>query len=256
MALARMLHKKIAASLQVNKLSINARLLFTWMIAHADDYGRLNGEPERIKALVVPMTDWSFKEVEEYLQEITKVGLIHRWANNEELFIEFPNWEKYQHIREDRRKDSIFPPYPHKKVETLATKGQPDDNQAPAQSNVIQSNVNKSELNPVEQSSTSDTDSYKRWKMAPSDPDEFVAMDEGEQLAHEAWSELEPENKFNFKLTYLKALYLHHLPPHLFREFINNIKQDPNVKKPGAVFNKKVQEYIEQRREAKPTNFS
>lgn len=249
MAIARMLHKKISASLQVNKLSVNARLLFTWMIAHADDEGRLNGEPERIKALVVPMTDWPFNEVEKYLEEIAEVGLIYRWADGDELFIEFPNWGKYQHIRGDRYKDSIFPPYPHKKVDALSTKRQPSDNQSVTQSNVIQSKVNKIELSEVERSSTSDTDSYKRWKMAPSNPDEFLPENEGEQSAYEAWSELEPENKFNFKLTYLKALYIHHLPPHLFHEFVNNIKQDPKVKKPGAVFNNKVQEYIQVRKE-------
>jgi hypothetical protein len=259
MAQARMLHKKISISQQVNKLSVNARLLFTWLIAHADDEGRLRGEANYIRALVVPMTNWSDDDVEKYLVGIADAGLIYRWTENDECFIEFIKWFDYQQLRKDRFKNSSYPSYPHKEVVKLPTFVQPDDNQSATQSNVIQPNTNKRELSEVERSSTSemeDTDSYKRWKMAPSDPDAFVAMDEGEQLAYESWSELEPNNKFNFKLTYLKALYIHHLPPQLFREFVNNIKQDPNIKKPGAVFNKKVQEYIQSRKEEEPIKFT
>lgn len=62
MAKARMIHKKISASTQVNRLTLPARLLFSWMIPHADDEGRIKGEPEYIKAVVVPMTRWSFKK--------------------------------------------------------------------------------------------------------------------------------------------------------------------------------------------------
>jgi len=70
MAKARMLHKTISTSSQVNKLSLPARLLFTWAIAHADDDGRLRGDPEYIKATVVPMVRWSFKKVERYFADV------------------------------------------------------------------------------------------------------------------------------------------------------------------------------------------
>jgi len=63
MAKARMLHKKISVSVQINKLTLPARLLFTWMIPHADDEGKLKGDIEFIKAMVVPMTIWSFKKI-------------------------------------------------------------------------------------------------------------------------------------------------------------------------------------------------
>ena len=59
MAKARMLHKKISISLQVNSLPLPAKLLFTWLIAHTDDEGRILGSPKYIKATVVPMTNWS-----------------------------------------------------------------------------------------------------------------------------------------------------------------------------------------------------
>ena len=46
MAISRMLHKSISHSIQVNRLSPEARLLFTWMIPHADDEGRIKGEAD------------------------------------------------------------------------------------------------------------------------------------------------------------------------------------------------------------------
>ena len=77
MAKARMLHNKISTLLQVNRLSLPAKLLFTWMIAHADDEGRLRGEPEYIKATVVPMTKWSFKLISVYIKEMVNQQLIY-----------------------------------------------------------------------------------------------------------------------------------------------------------------------------------
>ena len=76
MAKARMLHKKISVSLQVNRLTLPAKLLFTWMIPHTDDEGKMKGDPEFIRATVVPMAKWSFKKIREYLEEMQDKGLI------------------------------------------------------------------------------------------------------------------------------------------------------------------------------------
>lgn len=64
-----MLHKKISVSIQVNNLSLPAKLLFTWLISHADDEGRLKGDILYVKATVVPMTNWSKSKVKSYLEE-------------------------------------------------------------------------------------------------------------------------------------------------------------------------------------------
>src|SRR3990167_3598798 len=109
MAKARMLHRSISTSSQVNRLSLPARLLFTWMIPHADDEGRLKGSAEYIKASVVPMTNWTFKRIKSYLEEIKSSGLIHYWQQNNEWFIEFAKWRQYQQIRKDRFEYSNLP---------------------------------------------------------------------------------------------------------------------------------------------------
>lgn len=98
MAKARMLHQKISRSLQVNRLSLSAKLLFTWMIAHADDEGRLRGEPEFVKATVVPMSKWSHKRIEKYLQELKNEKLIYYWQENDDWVVEFVKWNSHQRI--------------------------------------------------------------------------------------------------------------------------------------------------------------
>lgn len=54
MANRRMICKSISVSTQVNKMSLFSQLLYTWMIPHADDWGRMDADPGVIWALVVP----------------------------------------------------------------------------------------------------------------------------------------------------------------------------------------------------------
>lgn len=130
MARGRLLHKKISASVQVDRLSINAKLLFTWALAHADDDGRLKGDPKYIKAIVVPMLEWSSDQVKEYLEEIKKIGLIDWWkAEDDEMYIQFIKWTDHQKIRKNRYHPSELPTSLNTIVQPKSTKGQPDDNQ-------------------------------------------------------------------------------------------------------------------------------
>ena len=152
MAKTRMLHKKISVSLQVNRLTLPAKLLFTWMIPHADDEGKMKGDPEFIKATVVPMVKWSFKKVREYLEEMQDKGLIYYWQENNEWLIEFIKWNDHQTIRKDRLIPSNLPSYPKKNANQVVDSCQPTDNQEPTQANGIESNpseVNKSESNEI-----------------------------------------------------------------------------------------------------------
>lgn len=243
MAKARMLHKKISVSSQVNKLSLPARLLFTWMIAHSDDEGKLKGDPEYIKATVVPMTNWSFKRIKGYLEEMHNTNLIHYWQQNNEWLIEFIKWDEHQTIRKDRLIHSNLPSFNKDSDNQVATISQPKDSFEEAEDNISELNqieVNKSEDNIIE--AVADENSFKRtgFTLNPSD---FKPQNEGEVAALEAWQKLEPFNKFAFHSTYLKV-YKKGLPAELFYQFTSEIKQDPNIKNPGAVFNKKVEDYF------------
>lgn len=66
--------------------------------------------------------------------------------------------------------------------------------------------------------------------------------------ALEAWNQLEHFNPMAFQVTYLTALHKG-LPPDKFYQFTSEIKQDPTIKNAGAVFNSKVQAYLEGKEE-------
>lgn len=113
MAERRMISKVISISEKVNSLSLFGRLLYTWMIPHADDFGRLPGSPAKVRALVVPMADETVKDVEEALADMHKKGLIIWYEVNGEKFIQITNFEKHQQGLHKRTK-SKFPEPPNK----------------------------------------------------------------------------------------------------------------------------------------------
>ncbi len=238
-----MLHKKISVSLQVNRLTLPARLLFTWMIPHADDEGRLNGDPEFIRAMVVPMTKWSFKKIKEYLEEIKNKGLIYYWQENDEWFIEFIKWKQHQYIQKDRFKSSDLPSF-HKEVgnkvdtDCIQTVSTPSP-----QANISESESNPSEVNKSESNEIGVAE--KPYKGNGVSPKNFKPSSDDEMAALEAWGKLEPSSPWVFGTTYLNALRKG-LPATMFYQFVSEIQQDSSIKKPGAVFNKKVEEYLKQ----------
>lgn len=113
-ATKRMLSKSISQSLQVDSLSLQAQLLFTWMIPHADDEGRMNGTPRWVKGTVVPLKsnrNWSERSIELYLLEMAGVKLIYYWYQGGNRYLQFPTWREYQTIQTDRAQLSRIPAY-------------------------------------------------------------------------------------------------------------------------------------------------
>jgi DnaD/phage-associated family protein len=111
MAERRMVSKVISISEKVNSLSLFGRLLYTWMIPHADDFGRLPGSPAKVRALVVPMADETVKDVEQALADMHERGLIIWYEVDGERFIQITNFEKHQQGLHKRTK-SKFPEPP------------------------------------------------------------------------------------------------------------------------------------------------
>lgn len=115
----RMLNKSISQSMQVDQLNTDAQLLFTWMIPHADDEGRLNGNPQWIKGMVVPLKSgryWSLKCIENYLLDMEASGLIYYWYQLDSRYIEFPSWKAHQTIQLDRVQLSKIPAFDSEKA--------------------------------------------------------------------------------------------------------------------------------------------
>ena len=245
MATRRMLHNKISTSLQVNRLSLEAQLLFTWLISHADDEGRLKGEPEYVKATVVPMKEsWTFKDVAGYLDEIKEQGLIYYWQDSDRMVIQFVKWDEHQLIRSDRFKPSPLPPYQERQNNRTATNRQPTDNQPTAQAKVNEDSkkeVENSEANDVAGKSLKSIRTILNEKSFSS-PIEIEVTNRHQEAAYYAWKTLEPDNKPALQTTYLNAVRKG-LGADKIRQFVSEIKQDRTIKNPGKIFNKKVSDY-------------
>lgn len=126
MARARMLSSRVSTDSKVRALPCAAaRLLFTWMIAHADNLGRLRGEPHFVRALVIPHEpDVTDRHVEEWLLAMADSGLISLYESDGGQFIQLTAWEKHQRL--DRMKRSDFPPPPDKPLAPMREPAVPD----------------------------------------------------------------------------------------------------------------------------------
>lgn len=114
MAERRMVSKVISISEKVNCLTLFGRLLYTWMIPHTDDFGRLPGSPAKVRALVVPMGDETTKDVAAALEDMTEKELIIWYEVGGEKIIQISNFEEHQSgLRQ--RSLSKFPPPPNEK---------------------------------------------------------------------------------------------------------------------------------------------
>lgn len=145
MAEKRMLSKCISISERVNELpEIFDMLLFTWLIPHTDDFGRLTGSPAKVKALVVPMLDKSAKDVENSLIHLHNAELIIWYECNGDKYIQIVNFEKHQQGLHKRTK-SKFPEPPVNPFEI------PDDSRNFPE---IPPEQNRTELNRTEENGT------------------------------------------------------------------------------------------------------
>jgi hypothetical protein len=97
MAERRMIARSISVSEQVAALETDfARLLFTWMVTHADDYGVMPGSPAKVRALVVPMLDHTANEVGKALEDMEAHALIGRYEVDGTSWLQFRTWETHQ----------------------------------------------------------------------------------------------------------------------------------------------------------------
>lgn len=111
MASGRMLRSQISLSPQVNDLCLKGALLFTWIIPHVDDFGRLNADPRRIKAKIVPMRDdIPSNEILSLLEEMQSKNLIVLYTIEDEIYLQLSKFEKHQSGLHKRTESKIPPP--------------------------------------------------------------------------------------------------------------------------------------------------
>ena len=117
----RLLWHSISRSRKLAELSCDsARLLYTWMIPHADNLGRMDGEPSVLRAIVVPrLRHITEKNVEKWLGEMRDLGLI-LWYEVEDLrYIQLVGHGEHQRIVGNMKKTSDYPAPPAIQTELI-----------------------------------------------------------------------------------------------------------------------------------------
>lgn len=98
MARIRTLKPEIHQDEEVGELSDSAFRLYIGLITQADDAGRLKGDPRLIGAVVWPYQPKTTKQVESWLAELDRTGLILRYTHSDRPFICLPSWRDHQRI--------------------------------------------------------------------------------------------------------------------------------------------------------------
>lgn len=112
MAHGRMLNKTISLNKELADLQSDAsRLLFTWTIAHLDVEGRIHGDPEVLKSIVVPRIKHITSEVvEQCIKEWATKGLVIWYTAGGDQWLQFPGFHENQKgLKKDREAASKIP---------------------------------------------------------------------------------------------------------------------------------------------------
>lgn len=105
----RMLSKSVSTSRKLMKISDFAALLWTWTVPHCDDLGHMDGSPEMIKGIVVPLRNKTLDEIATALSELETAELIKLYDFEGDKYLEIVKWEDYQTFKNDRDLQQDFP---------------------------------------------------------------------------------------------------------------------------------------------------
>lgn len=108
----RMISRTISSSEKVHQIDWKARLLFTWMILHCDDEGRIEGSASTIKARVLPMADCTLQEIDKWLTAMKKTGLILWYKIDGKKYIQVVQFNEFQTFHGIQKHQSRLPSPP------------------------------------------------------------------------------------------------------------------------------------------------
>lgn len=104
-----MLAPSISVSPRVNDLSLKAALIYTWLLAHCDDQGRMSGDAATVRGIVCPLRrDISEEDVRLALSDIEDKDLIRiyeppdmQWSPTVEI-LQVMDWWSHQNLRDPK----------------------------------------------------------------------------------------------------------------------------------------------------------
>lgn len=112
MARGRIINSTICMDKRVSDLSDDtSRLAFTWLVTFADCEGRTQGDPDLLCSMLFPRRrDMPTAQMEEYVREWANSGMLVWYKVENDMWIEFLNFDKNQpNLRKDREPDSVIP---------------------------------------------------------------------------------------------------------------------------------------------------
>ena len=153
----RILKESVSTSVNLNRLSLGAEVMFYRLITQADDYGRFDARPPVIRGRCFPLKrDIDDNKVAEWLEELCACSIVRCYEVSLVQYGEFISWESHQRIRNKRSK---FPD-PNDKLPRVA---------ASSGLNPIQSESNPNPIMPStsdaghQQSSTKLSTEFEAW---------------------------------------------------------------------------------------------
>lgn len=112
MARIRSIRPEIWDDEAVAEISREARLLFIGLITQADDDGRLPAQPRWLISKIYPYDELTATELEHWLAELDRAGLILLYAHAGRQYIVLPAWEENQYIDKRYYRESKLPEPP------------------------------------------------------------------------------------------------------------------------------------------------
>lgn len=110
MADGRMIKREIAKSKKMARLNDDrARTLYFMIYPHVDVEGRYTGDPGDVKAMCIPLFDWSLAVVEECLIALHNVGLIVLYDVNGEWYLQITRFHDFNRVDKTRETRSKIP---------------------------------------------------------------------------------------------------------------------------------------------------
>jgi len=98
MARIRSIKPEFWSDEKLSECSLSARLTFIGLWTFADDEGRLDFQPSRLRMQVYPCGTVSIEQLREYLGELTERSLIRFYEVDGREYLDIPNFTKHQKI--------------------------------------------------------------------------------------------------------------------------------------------------------------
>lgn len=109
MARIRTVKPEISQSQSFGRVTRDARLCFMLLITQADDQGRLRGHSRMLASLLFPYDEDAPKQIDKWLAELEREGMIRRYSVNGDDYVDLPKWEKHQRV--EKASDSKHPSF-------------------------------------------------------------------------------------------------------------------------------------------------